>query len=65
MLCAVEAGVLRCRWSDGAVRVRIGNSYKVSLSRDGATWRVFAVVDREKCQSCGKKIKCFFHNDID
>ena len=24
MLCAVEAGVLRCRWSDGAVRVRIG-----------------------------------------
>lgn len=24
MLCAVEAGVLHCRWSDGAVRVRIG-----------------------------------------
>ena len=24
MLCAVEAGVLRCRWSEGAARVRVG-----------------------------------------
>ena len=24
MLCAVEAGVLRCRWSEGSARVRIG-----------------------------------------
>jgi F-type H+-transporting ATPase subunit epsilon len=23
MLCAVEAGILRCRWSDGAARVRV------------------------------------------
>ena len=24
MLCAVEEGILRCRWSDGAARVRVG-----------------------------------------
>jgi len=25
MLCAVEAGILRCRWSEGEARLRIGS----------------------------------------
>lgn len=30
-----------------AIRLRIGNSYKVSLSTDGKNWQTFAVVDKQ------------------
>ena len=36
MLCAVEAGLLRCRWSDGAARVRVGSGV-ASVEKDVVT----------------------------